>query len=126
MIYARLYGDVVKDDLLKGNKAILRGLEESSASRLHLVFDCTAVDQVHITVVQLRSELRYLQHPRLGEVVIFGTSSPIETIIKFLSAIISRLTGLQVHSFASLEEALLFLKSADSSLPYSPAIDKSG
>jgi hypothetical protein len=101
-------------------------LEESSATQLHLVFDCSAVEQVHITVVQLRNELRYLQHPRLGQVVVFGTSSSIESIIKFLSAIISRLTGLQVHSFASREEALLFLKSVDSSLPYAPAIDKPG
>jgi len=126
LIYARLSGTVDAQDLRKGNANISHYLEDSKSASVHLLFDCREVERITFSVVQVRNELRYLQHPALGWVVIFGMSGVVENMVEFLTAVISRLSGLRVYSADTLEDGVSFLQSVDPSLPaVLPSIDAS-
>jgi hypothetical protein len=125
IIYVHLSGTVGEVDLREGNTFISRCLAESNYP-VHIQFDCKDVQRITFSVVQIRNELHYLQHPALGWVVIFGMTGVVEHMIEFLSTVVTRLTGLQVYSAETSEEGLAFLRRVDSSLPEDfPSVDVS-
>lgn len=126
LIYVRLSGIVDEVDLRKGNAIVSQYLAESNDYPVHILFDCTEVERITFSVVQVRNELHYLQHPSLGWVVIFGMAGVVERVGEFLTTVIARLTGLQVYSVNTLDEGLAFLRQMDPSLPdWLPSIDAS-
>lgn len=126
VIYAQLSGTVDASDLRKGNIAISRYIAESTGSPIHIQFDCRSVERIVLGVVQIHSELHYLQHPSLGWIVIFGMSGVVEHMVEFLTTIVIRLTGLRVYHAESKDDALAFLRRIDPTLPeVMPSVDVS-
>ncbi len=118
IVYARLSGTINEDDLRKGNAIISQYLAESKHVPIHLLLDCREIERITFSVIQIRNELHYLQHPSLGMVVIFGMTGLVERSVEFLTALVTRLTGLQVYSAKSPDEGLVFLRTIDPSLPH--------
>lgn len=119
VIHVHYYGNLVSDDLLNGTKQIVQFLDQGKAP-VHLIAQFEHNGQLPIDLRKASDLATYLHHPNLGWTVQVGGNS----LVNFLVSVASQVTKLRVTRRDSLEEALQFLVTQDSTLQ-TPAANQS-
>jgi hypothetical protein len=117
VIKAQLREVVGLDDLRTGNQLISRMLDESPSPPVHVIFDCTDVQSISLSALQVVGSLRYLKHPSLGWLVAVGFNGALRGIAQFIASIVTRATGAHIHFCDTQQEAFIFLEEVDKTLP---------
>lgn len=79
---------------------------------VHLIIDISALTKFPTDIRQTSSLARYLRHKKLGWVVVVGTN----TMINFLSSLLSQLTGFDYAKRDTIKDAVAFLEKQDDTL----------
>lgn len=122
------YPAATAEDMLAREKQILHLLEtEGQPPQVHLLIDCTAPEWKHHhttikeadTRLRTNDELRRMRHaiithPLFGWVVSFGALDP---SVQTVSGVMSIRNGYRRHVVETLDDARIFLKRVDPSLP---------
>jgi hypothetical protein len=117
IISAPMFGVIGQDDLRSGNQAISRMLDESVSPPVHIIFDCTSVQSISFSALQVIGSLRYLKHPSLGWLVAIGLSGGLRGAAQFIGSIVTMTTGAHIHFCDTQQEAFIFLEGVDKTLP---------
>ena len=116
VIKAQLHGVVGLDDLRTGNQLISRLLDESSSPPVHVIFDCTDVQSISLSALQVVGSLRYLKHPSLGWLVAAGLNGELRGAAQFIASITTVTTSAHIHFCDTQQDAFTFLEGADTTL----------
>lgn len=117
IIYVQIEDSVTLDDLKKGNRFISQCLDAALHRPVHILYDMRQVERIKVNSFQVRSNLKYLQHPNLGWLVAFGLRGLTSTIFDFMITMLSSIVGRRLHSTYTFDEALAFLHTMDKTLP---------
>lgn len=111
--YARLEGQVNRDDLRVGNQRISDWLNETSYLRLHIIFDARAMTHITFSARESLSLLAYLRHKKMGCFTVFGCPSYLQPIVDFLGNVIQHVTQVCFYSGNRLADAAAFIAMHD-------------
>jgi hypothetical protein len=91
--------------------ATAKCLEEGTAP-IHLIIDVTDMVKSPTNLRSINSVTDYMKDPKLGWVVLIGAN----TMVKFISSVISHITKFKFTTVANLDEAVSFLQKQDATL----------
>ena len=107
-------GDATVEDLRHVSETIEEFINQSDAPLVHILHDERGLGTLPISLKVLTESLGFLKHPRLGWFIIYGNNDRIK---KFLSSMVMGMAKIRHRNFETLEEALNFLVTVDSTLP---------
>jgi hypothetical protein len=117
IILIKLRDEVTVADLRESNTIVTQWLQESSAPRVHIMFDAGELRRVAYSARQSLAILRFLRDPKVGCFVAFDIPAHLRGIANFLIAIVERVARAQIHSVENSSEALDFICRFDADLP---------
>jgi hypothetical protein len=106
-------GDVSVEDLGKFNHDMNHYLDEG-ISCVHLVSIGDNIRRVPTNLMQIKENLSYLQHPKMGWTIIVQEKP--NPLTGFIVSVAAQATGMKMHQAKNLEESLTVLNRLDSSL----------
>jgi hypothetical protein len=105
-------GDVSIEDLGKFNHDMNHYLDEGVTS-VHLVSIGENIRRVPTNLMQIKENLTYLQHPKMGWTIIIQEKP--NPLTGFIVSVAAQATGMKVRQSKTLEDSLETLKHLDSS-----------
>lgn len=116
VIMARGYGMVTPEENAESDRQVIELLNTGTAP-IHVVMDVQAVEQFPLYQIddEVKNVRRMTDHPALGWATICGTTNP---MVRFMSSIVARLTGVRFRIFKTLDEGLDFLKEQDDTIDW--------
>ncbi|MFP4323516.1 MAG: hypothetical protein ACLFTK_13775 [Anaerolineales bacterium] len=120
IIWLRNSGQMTLDDMFVADASLRGYLDDSTATRVHLIMDNRAVQGWHIAPDELpkaRSANQFMAHPRLGWVVMCGMPQGEKRLANFLGTMAAHEQNARLRTFYTVDEALAFLQEVDDSIP---------
>lgn len=111
VFYARAYGTIPREEVLRVDQEITNYLDQHSAKLVHGIYDLNEADK--LPGLRVLGNLRYPRHPAMGFHVMIGQMNP---IIEFLVVMTAKIHRSRFQVCDSLESAVAFLKRADDQL----------
>jgi len=108
--------DVLQVD--PSDPAAVAAVIERIAHPVHLIVDDSAMKEVPLQLSELRKGFSFLEHPRLGWVLVYGRHHPIDN---FMFAVIHQMVKIRFRRFEREAEALAFLQQIDTAIIFSAA-----
>jgi|GEM_PF-5850204 len=107
-IEGHYYGDVVLDDILQFNLAILDIFAKTSHKKIHLLVDVKDAKMMPVSVVRAwQIAMKAARHDKLGTVVVVGMTNP---FVKFLIETLAKLGRNDLRPVSSREKAYEILE----------------
>ncbi len=100
------------DELPDYDAYMISVLDAAGDKKIHLLPDVTALEQFP-NLLQSQ-QLSHLRHPNIGWVVVIGNTSP---LMKTIGILLERLIGMRFQWSTSYDQALVFLRRMDDTLP---------
>ncbi len=117
VLYMRVWGDITPEEIVHQDKQVLRFLNEGQQP-VYLVGDDRHVRQTHLSVTNLRSVMKSVNHPALGATIMLGKTSPMATL---LTRILFIGAGVRYQRVDTIEATLEVLRNLDSTLQWGEA-----
>jgi hypothetical protein len=112
IILVHISGDKTIEDFQQVNEAITQYLEKGVAP-VHLLIDVTEMGSIPSNILKVKQAFTYLDHPSIGWSFFIGHLNAMENLI---IAVTTQLSGLDVKTVDTLEEALKILNHVDLSI----------
>lgn len=111
IIFSTVGGNLEFDELIEWGNQIQQHLNGGHAP-VHLLVDVSQMTRYPTNVLQIRNSLPFLGNPALGQVMLIGGSSSLNTLARVVTA----LSGKPLSGFRTMKTALDSLVQHDHSL----------
>jgi len=119
LVYINVHGTTTVEDLRAYDEYALRVLDESPHPLVHTIYDYSQ-EQI-VPPLQETVKMKAGKHPNVGWVIFVNMQDImtrfIDIMTRFILSTASQVFRLRFRSFKTLEEALEFIQSVDSTLP---------
>lgn len=112
LVYINVHGTTTVEDLRNYDDYALRVLDESPHPLVHTIYDYSQAQIV--PPLQETVKMKAGKHPNVGWVIFVNMQ---DIMTRFILSTASQVFRLRFRSFKTLEEALEFIQSVDSTLP---------
>lgn len=112
IILAHVVGDNTLEDFRGINTAIIQHLDQGTAP-VHLLIDVTELGNIPSNIIKVKQAFTYLDHPSIGWSFFIGEMNAIKKLVVSLT---TQMSGLDVKTVDTFEEALLVLRRVDSTI----------
>lgn len=123
IIFAKASGKMTVEELRVASDKVVKMLEASDASLVHILSDESDLESFPISVKALNEVVGFMRHPKMGWMLLYPSDN---NISKSLSNILAGVTKMWIRRFASQQEALEFLVLVDSTLPTVDEMQQAG
>jgi hypothetical protein len=116
VVLAAGHGVVTRAENDESDRQVLAMLGTGSPP-VHVLMDVSLVEDFPQYTMNERMSVfqNMAQHPNLGWAALCGTVNP---VVRFMSAVVTRLTGVRFRLFETFDEGLNFLKEQDKSVSW--------
>ncbi len=114
IIIVKSHGILTVDDFRNSAREVTRMIGSCDTPCVHIVMDDTLVTEIPRSISSMRHATTWLDHPRLGWAVCYGTE---DRFITFVSQMVARVTRIRYRRVADYGEAIALLQAKDGSLP---------
>ena len=111
ILLLKLKGELTSEESLEISDINVQHFDAGVAP-VHLIIDISELQKFPTNIRQTSALARYLRHKKLGWVVVVGTN----TLINFMSSLLSQLTGFDYTKRDSIDDAVKFLQRQDETL----------
>lgn len=117
VVLALGYGKVNRQENDDSDRQVLELLSQGTPP-VHVLMDVSHVEDFPQYTMNERMSVfqNMANHPNLGWAALCGTTNP---IVRFMSAVVTRLTGVRFRLFETFDEGLQFLQEQDDSVEWS-------
>ncbi len=112
VILAELTGNLTREELKPYDQMICQYLDSASAPQVHYLVDASRVQ--NLPGPTALKDFTFLYHPRMGWTAAVGIQSP---LVRWVGNALSKLFNVRARELTSVDEALKFLQSVDTTLP---------
>lgn len=113
ILYAQMNGDdLSRETMWELDDLLIPYIASSDAPIVHVIIDMSGIRKLSTEIKAIQAGFAFADEPQVGSTILI---SP-DPAIKYLRALIARVTGLRLRSFDALEEAIFYLQDEDSSL----------
>lgn len=123
VLCGELWGEQTLEELVESNAKITECLDSADGRLIHVILDDSKLEVLPVSIFQVQKVLTYAKHPNLGWVTMVGVK---ENSVKgsagdFLITLLAKITRARYHRLKTFNEAVEFLKSADSTIDWNAA-----
>jgi hypothetical protein len=111
IVHLRFYGDVTIDEIRDSSLSVKTHVEQGKPL-VHTISDLSDVQHFPRNLLQISKATTKLDNSVLGWTIVIGANP----ILAFIVTTISQLAGARLRMLPTMEEALTFLKSVDTTL----------
>lgn len=116
VVSAKIWGEQTLKELIESNTAMINYLEDTSRPKVHAIINDEHLVSIPLGMFEMRKSLTYLDHPKLGWVVMLGDKKNL--VNNLLSSILAKITRTRYIRVRTFDEALQHLRNVDPTIDW--------